>query len=51
LDIYGGGIGFGYNITQKLAGTVNYQLQVKKADPAALNYIQNQLVFNFTYSF
>jgi len=51
LSIYSGGIGVSYDITQKLNGSVNYLLQVKRADPASYNYVQNQLVFDFKYSF
>jgi len=51
LDVYGGDIGLSYNITKKLTGSVDYDLQVKKAAPASLNYIQNLLVFDFKYSF
>lgn len=51
LDVYGGGVGLSYNITQKLVGSVNYGLQIKKADPLVFNYVQNRLVFDFKYSF
>ncbi len=51
LDIYGGGAGLTYNFTQKLAGSVIYSLQVKKSNPSSFDYFQNQLVFDFKYSF
>jgi hypothetical protein len=51
LDVYTGNVGLSYNITQKLASGVNYGLQLKRANPAIYNYVQNRLVFDFKYSF
>ena len=51
LNVYGGNIGLGYTITQKLRSSINYGLQLKKANPSTLNYVQNRLVFDFEYSF
>jgi hypothetical protein len=51
LSIYSAGVGLSYDITRKLTSGVNYGLQVKRADPASYNYVQNMLVFDFRYGF
>jgi hypothetical protein len=51
LSIYSGSVGLTYNLTQKLSGGLTYNLQVKRADPASDNYVQNLLELDFRYSF
>lgn len=51
FDRYGAGLGLSYKITQKLGGSCSYDFLLKNSDLPGYNYIQNRLVFGFTYSF
>jgi len=51
FNLYGAGLGLGYQITQKLAGSIQYSYWQKSSDVAANDYFQNVLVLNLVYSF
>ncbi|MDB6112850.1 MAG: hypothetical protein JWR69_4600 [Pedosphaera sp.] len=51
FDQYDVGFSVAYQITQKLAGTVSYDLLLKNSNLPFANYVQNRLVFDFRYSF
>jgi hypothetical protein len=48
---YVAGLGLGYQITQKLSGSIQYNYRQKSSDVTANDYFQNELVLDFTYSF
>jgi hypothetical protein len=48
---FGAGMRLGYPITQKLAGSIQYNFWQKNSDVAAYDYVQNMLVLDFTYGF
>ena len=51
LDQYDVGCSLSYQLTQKLASSVGYDLIIKNSNLAFANYVQNRLVFDFRYSF
>jgi len=50
-DRYGPTVGFGYQITDKLASAVTYTFLQKESDVSTLSYSQNRLLLDFTYDF
>lgn len=51
LTRYGGGISIGRNITEKLRGSLGYDIMVRDSELAGRSYVQNRVLLQLNYAF